>query len=226
MARKGLPKKYAKMGFKKGWKAYKASKRSGSRRTYRPKTTKRRSYKRSNPGPTRKKGWGIGRYINAFRNIDILSASAQGTLAHGGTMKYKIDDLKARYLSKAYNYNTWKGIGTGLGQNIVKTKAGVYKGAGKGKILSVIQALSPDLLAMKDHDPTKDFKSYALQRHKYSSGYDAWGDFWSIDPKSDAGSKFWEDKALNIGLGILQKVVFNTNGPIKLNARLPKGVNF
>jgi hypothetical protein len=27
MARKGLPKKYAKMGFKKGWRAYKASKR-------------------------------------------------------------------------------------------------------------------------------------------------------------------------------------------------------
>jgi len=38
MARKGLPKKYAKMGFKKGWKAYKASKR-GRRRS----PTKRRA---------------------------------------------------------------------------------------------------------------------------------------------------------------------------------------
>ena len=39
----GLPKKYAKMGFKKGWKAYKASKKS---------TTKKRSTtaKKSNPG--------------------------------------------------------------------------------------------------------------------------------------------------------------------------------
>jgi len=31
MARKGLPAKYAKMGFKKGWKAYKASKKKTSR---------------------------------------------------------------------------------------------------------------------------------------------------------------------------------------------------
>tara|TARA_Y100000310_G_scaffold251876_1_gene258504 strand:- start:316 stop:798 length:483 start_codon:yes stop_codon:yes gene_type:complete len=44
MARKGLPKKYAKMGFKKGWKAFKASKRSRTitlKRTV-SKTAKRR----------------------------------------------------------------------------------------------------------------------------------------------------------------------------------------
>jgi len=226
MARQGLPKKYAKMGFKKGWKAYKAGKRSGSRTTSRPKTKRTyRRYARSNPGSARKKGWGIGRYINAFRNIDILSASAQGTLAHGGDMKYKITDLKARYASKAYNYNTWKGIGTGIGTNLVKSKAGVYRGAGKGKILSIIQALSPELLAMKDVDPTKDFKGFAMQRHKYTSGYDTWSDVWDLDPRSDAGRKFWEDKGLVIGLGIAQKVLFNTNGPIGLNKYFPKGVN-
>jgi hypothetical protein len=48
MARKGLPAKYAKMGFKKGWKAYKASK-SGRKSTKKksPKgkhTIKRRTY--------------------------------------------------------------------------------------------------------------------------------------------------------------------------------------
>jgi len=42
MARKGLPKKYAKMGFKKGWKAYKKSKgkSSGKKRTYSKPTKK------------------------------------------------------------------------------------------------------------------------------------------------------------------------------------------
>jgi hypothetical protein len=51
MARKGLPKKYAKMGFKRGWAAYKRSKRSPIR-SYAPKKRKvrtmarRRSYKK------------------------------------------------------------------------------------------------------------------------------------------------------------------------------------
>jgi len=42
MARQGLPKKYAKMGFSKGWKAYKAAKRKRS-------NPKRSNPKRSNP---------------------------------------------------------------------------------------------------------------------------------------------------------------------------------
>jgi hypothetical protein len=49
MARKGLPRKYAKMGFAKGWKAYKASRRKTRAK---PKTKKR---KRSNPVAKRKK---------------------------------------------------------------------------------------------------------------------------------------------------------------------------
>jgi len=57
MARTGLPKKYAKMGFKRGWKAYKASKRRTTstrrrtpvKRTYRRKRpmARRRSYRRT-----------------------------------------------------------------------------------------------------------------------------------------------------------------------------------
>jgi len=52
MARTGLPKKYAKMGFKKGWAAYKKSKRTTrttSRRKPRQvkKTMARRRYKRA-----------------------------------------------------------------------------------------------------------------------------------------------------------------------------------
>lgn len=46
MARQGLPKKYAKMGFARGWKAYKASKKSRK-----GPSTKRRST--SNPAKTR-----------------------------------------------------------------------------------------------------------------------------------------------------------------------------
>jgi len=42
MARKGLPKKYAKMGFKKGWAAYKKAQRSPPKRR-RSTASKRRS---------------------------------------------------------------------------------------------------------------------------------------------------------------------------------------
>lgn len=40
----GLPKKYAKMGFKKGWRAFKASKRKG--KSSRKRVTRKRKYKR------------------------------------------------------------------------------------------------------------------------------------------------------------------------------------
>jgi hypothetical protein len=49
MARKGLPKKYAKMGFKKGWREYKKSKRGrGRRKTSTRKNTRKRTYRRKN----------------------------------------------------------------------------------------------------------------------------------------------------------------------------------
>ena len=41
MARKGLPKKYAKMGFAKGWKEYKKSKKRNRSKSLSTKTTKK-----------------------------------------------------------------------------------------------------------------------------------------------------------------------------------------
>ena len=49
MAGKGLPKKYAKMGFAKGWKAYRASKRSRPKTKTKTKSrtmAKRKTYRR------------------------------------------------------------------------------------------------------------------------------------------------------------------------------------
>jgi hypothetical protein len=57
----GLPKKYAKMGFKKGWRAYKASKKSSSKkrsataRRARPAKTRRRTMARKRKRSTRRK---------------------------------------------------------------------------------------------------------------------------------------------------------------------------
>ena len=80
MPKPGLPKKYAKMGFKKGWRAFKASKRStqrkrtttrkgGVRKTARRAyTSKRRSMKQTIPHPSvtgMASGLAIAAYLNS-----------------------------------------------------------------------------------------------------------------------------------------------------------------
>ena len=57
MPKPGLPKKYAKMGFKKGWKAFKAAKRKRSkpRRTVRAKRRGNPKSKGGNPVARKKK---------------------------------------------------------------------------------------------------------------------------------------------------------------------------
>lgn len=62
MARKGLPKKYAKMGFKKGWAAYKRANNSRSTTRSRPTMARRRTRarryvtRRARSGYRRRKG--------------------------------------------------------------------------------------------------------------------------------------------------------------------------
>jgi len=61
MPKPGLPKKYAKMGFKKGWKAFKAAKRKRSkpRRTVRAKRRGNPKSKGGNPVARKKKVFNV-----------------------------------------------------------------------------------------------------------------------------------------------------------------------
>lgn len=60
LARKGLPAKYAKMGFKKGWKAYKASKKKSPSRT---RKTRRKGGRKTMARRYRRKRRGGGKSI-------------------------------------------------------------------------------------------------------------------------------------------------------------------
>lgn len=72
MAKKGLPKKYAKMGFARGWKAYKASKRTTrkagptmakrkrTRTSSRVKSVARKTYQKSKPAINRGMKYAVG----------------------------------------------------------------------------------------------------------------------------------------------------------------------
>lgn len=158
----------------------------------------------------------------------------QGLYRHGASKEgfeqgfdnYACGLYKEKKFNKDKATGVYSGMASGLAVNYAKSRTGVYKKAGKGKILSIIQSLSPELLALKDANPIENPKGYDLARVQYDSGYDMHANITTLNPKRSAGQRFWEDKSLNILLGVLQKVVFDSTGPIKLNRKLPKGLNF
>lgn len=127
MARKGLPRKYAKMGFKKGWAAYKRTKRAPVRKRT---TTKRRS-------PTMAKGRGKRIYRKArggggsFKPIiDGMLAGAAGGLASNYVGEYG-HPVAALGIGYFRNNNVLKTEGArGLGAMLVNQFMG---GGGNGK---------------------------------------------------------------------------------------------
>jgi len=74
MPKPGLPKKYAKMGFKKGWKAFKAAKRNRSK----PRRTGAGPKRRGNPKP--KGGNPVARKKKVF-NVNLLDLGGGIVLA-------------------------------------------------------------------------------------------------------------------------------------------------
>ena len=102
MPKPGLPKKYAKMGFKKGWRAFKASKRSTqrkrstrkggvrktARRAYvRKNNPKRRSMRKTIPHPSvtgMASGLAIASYLNAGRETTTSTGTSLGSVTTMG----------------------------------------------------------------------------------------------------------------------------------------------
>lgn len=87
----GLPKKYAKMGFKEGWKAYKKAKRSRSR----PKSRSTR-----NPGGAKRmaKGFLNAQTLMKFVRIGALAApAATAILEPGRPLDYKLKNALRMY---------------------------------------------------------------------------------------------------------------------------------
>jgi len=74
MPKPGLPKKYAKMGFKKGWRAFKAAKRKRSK----PRRTGAGPKRRGNPKP--KGGNPVARKKKVF-NVNLLDLGGGIVLA-------------------------------------------------------------------------------------------------------------------------------------------------
>ena len=110
MARKGLPKKYAKMGFKKGWRAFKAAKR-------RRKSPVRKKARRA---PARRRG---AVKVARRRKTFMVHPSITG-LAAGFSV---LDDLnRGDVIDMALKGNASGAVKTlsANSQNLIKTESG------------------------------------------------------------------------------------------------------
>ena len=133
----GLPKKYAKMGFKKGWRAFKAAKRTtqrkrttrtgGVRKTARrafKNNPKRRNMKKTIPHPSvtgMASGLAIAAYLNAGKSVT-------GSFGRTSVTEGVIKDVTDGQLGTAFNTlagNAIDMIGTTDGRKTLVTAGGI-----------------------------------------------------------------------------------------------------
>jgi len=142
----GLPKKYAKMGFKKGWRAFKATKRATTqkRRSTRKggvRKTARRAYVRKNNNPKRSNmkksiphpsvtgmasGLAIASYLNAGTPTTTKTGTSLGTVTVMGDGVVK--DITDGELGKAFNTlagNAINMISSDQGRKTLVTASGI-----------------------------------------------------------------------------------------------------
>ncbi len=130
--RKGLPKKYAKMGFKRGWAAYKKSKRTTTRR----KTTTRRAAPKRRYTMARRRSY-RRRARSAIGGINT-NAMMKGVIAGAGATLIKkyinvpyADDLAVLGVGIFMKDKTLQTIGAvGLGSDLVSGFTGGNGGTG------------------------------------------------------------------------------------------------
>ncbi len=146
MAKPGLPKKYAKMGFKKGWRAFKATKRATTqkRRSTRKggvRKTARRAYVRKNNNPKRSNmkksiphpsvtgmasGLAIASYLNAGTPTTTKTGTSLGSVTVMGDGVVK--DVTDGELGKAFNTlagNAINMISSDQGRKTLVTASGI-----------------------------------------------------------------------------------------------------
>jgi len=130
----GLPKKYARMGFKKGWRAFKATKRSTQRkRTTRKggvRKTARRAYKNNPKRRNMKKGIPHPSVTGMASGLAIAAYLNAGKSFNGGKMQGEgvIKDITDGQLGQAFGTlagNAMNMISTDTGRKTLVTAGGI-----------------------------------------------------------------------------------------------------
>lgn len=174
MARKGLPKKYAKMGFSKGWKAYKAAQRKqvAPKKTT-PKSTAKTALSINNkPKTTKRKGKSMRLNTKQLtKNLTALGLATVGAI--GGNVASNMVPIKnpkiksaipvalALYLIAQKNAMLQTlGVGMGVGGGLSVAKAFFPKAkflAGEGGEITIA-----DMIAARDAGLITDEELTAL----------------------------------------------------------------
>ena len=225
---KGLPKKYAKMGFKKGWREYKKAraaakrKRKSSAKT-KPKSSSKRSTRSSSKGnPGGRRGMRIGKALQALKAVFNYGAAAIGSATGPGDAEYKMKNAVGRYTgydtdSGTWDVNralpTWQGIAATALMQYADAKTRHYGNISKLKLLDIAEEALP---IFQTYTAGGDMGAMANGYNRRTTGYSgvgAWGgwDFEFLKPYATV-------KAVRIGLDFLGARKF-------INKRLPKGIN-
>ncbi len=206
-------------------RAWAAARRGRSGRKAAPKARRKtagRSTRRVSSSRGTHRSMKIGGWISKFRGMDIVSGPAQGSVMGLGLSADAGKDAFQRYsgfkdgaVDVDLLKNTYLSMATGFGHQKLRSFLRIPQGAGKGKILSIIGAVIPEVMAAGDVNPLQDFKGWNKERMKYDRAYDPEAHFWNL-----GSSKFQRGLLGTIALGAVSRFL----APM-INKHLPKGVN-
>jgi len=189
----GLPKKYAKMGFKKGWREYRKvhKKRKGGskRKTTRRKSPKKRTYKRrSNPGGkvTKKKftqgdmnitAAGTGPLI--IRALRIAQTGDTRQITVGIPLDYAAYDTETGEVNFSHLVKGYGGIAHEAGYRKLCQMIHSRPYPQKGSVLEhMAYYLAPGMAAYNNRDDTTEAFAAAYEKlfgiDLRTKGFDAW----------------------------------------------------
>lgn len=228
---KGLPKKYAKMGFKKGWREYKKSKGKTSKKRSSPKRKRKRSSRRytrssskGNPGGASTPK--IGAVFRGLKAAFNYTAAAQGAYTETGSIEGALRNAVARYTGamvydtgqvdfdpKTYAFPNWQGMAVETGIQYLDAKTRHYANVSRKKLLDIAEEAIPIAYA---YGQGGDMATMADNYHQVTTGYSMRGAFGNFD--IGRTKPYVLTKLLRVGLDYLGARKF-------INKRLPKGLN-
>ena len=241
MAR-GLPKKYAKMGFKKGWAAYKRTPAYRKAHGLKPlksstssatKRSPKSSTRRSNPAGGASTGAAakIGVIIRRARTALNLTAPGWGSFDPSQTGLNTMDKLTEgvrRYsgynlLDSTLDLNraipAYQGIAVSLGNDWWDRKLRNSARMSRGKIFPLLSEALPTLRArmeVPEGHPNPLFQA-AVNYNKRTDGYNPADHTWRLDRV--------EEYAIGKGLVALYNKMVPRSWKAAANAVFPKGMN-
>jgi len=171
-----------------------------------------------------------GKWTRTARILDILTTPVQHALRIGRKGKDIVTQVKNDALGIRPDgtfdptqgaIDTWEGMATGFIRDKIRSKLGVYRGMAKGKLLSYVIGLSPEIVASSQVDPLSDTWGWNEVRVEADRGYGLSSGSFSLSNGNLKGSATL-DLVAYVGQKLAEKTPLNreiskmTDGLLKL----------